>query len=262
MLCSRASNTGKISNMNNKFHQFSCAIEKYNSIPWYTQFEHFLSVVVILTQGLSLFNVFQTYSIQSIPCFLGTLILAYVATDFINGLVHMIVDNNSHFTSIFGPFIAAFHVHHYQLRYREKHPIKIYFYESGHKFWLVIYLLLLMYAQQRLALPSNLNLGFVTFGILSSIAELSHYWCHQHTKNNRLILCLQKYRLLLSLKHHRLHHINDNTHYAFLNGVSDPLLNVIARACCKGYKNHSDKYLLAYFEKMAQDFKSTEGSSN
>jgi hypothetical protein len=249
MLCSRAFNTNKINYMNSKFHQFDDAIEKYNSIPWYTQFENLLAVIVILTQGLSLFNLFQTYSMPSVPSLLGTLILAYIVTDFINGLAHMIIDNNSHFTSIFGPFIAAFHLHHYKLRYNEKHPVKIYFYESGHKFWLVIYLLLLTYAQQKLHLSSNLNLGFVTFGILSSVAELSHYWCHQHTKNNRVIRFLQKYRLLLSLEHHRLHHINDNTHYAFLNGVSDPLLNMIARVCCRGYKNHSDKYVLAYFEK-------------
>ena len=249
MLCLRAFNTGKVKRMNNKFHQFNHAIEKYNSTPRYTQFEIFLSVIVILTQALSLFNLFETYSMQSLPGFLGTLVLAYVATDFINGLVHMMVDNNSHFTSIFGPFIAAFHLHHYKLRYQEKHPIKIYFYESGHKFWLVIYLLLLIYAQHNLHVSPNLNLGLVTFGILSSIAELSHYWCHQQ-HNNRMILWLQKYRLLLSLKHHRLHHINDNTHYAFLNGISDPLLNLIARACYKGYKNRSDKYVFAYFQKI------------
>jgi len=249
MLCSRAFNTNRINNMNKKFHQFDRAIEKYQSIPRYMQFEIFLSVAIIFMQGLSLLNLFQTYSMQSVPGFLGTLILAYVVTDFINGLAHMIVDNSSHFTSIFGPFIAAFHLHHYKLRYKEKHPIKIYFYESGHKFWLVIYLLLLIYAQHNLHLSSNLNLGFVTFGILSSIAELSHYWCHQHTKNNRVVLGLQKYRLLLSSKHHRLHHVNDNTHYAFLNGISDPLLNLIARTCCKGYKNRSDKYVLAYFKK-------------
>ena len=248
MLCSRVFNTGKIIRMDNKFHQFDCAIEKYLSIPRYTQFEIFLSIIVILTQGLSLLNLIETYSMQSISGFLGTLILAYVATDFINGLVHMLVDNNRHFTSIFGPFIAAFHVHHYKLRYKEKHPIKIYFYESGHKFWLVIYLLLLTYAQQTMHLSSNLNLGLVMFGILSSIAEVSHYWCHQHKKNNRVVLGLQKCRLLLSFEHHRLHHINDNINYAFLNGVSDPLLNIIARAYCKGYKNHSDQYVLAYFK--------------
>ena len=238
-----------MSSMMHKFYQFDCAIEKYNSIPYYAQFERCLSISVILMQGLSLFNLFQTYAMENIYSCLGTLVLVYLITDFVNGLVHMIVDNSCHFTSIFGPFIAAFHVHHHQLNYKEKHPIKIYFYESGHKFWLVIYLLLLIYTQQTISLPPNLNLGLVTFGILSSIAELSHYWCHQHNKNNRVVLCLQKYRFLLSLKHHRLHHTHDNMNYAFLNGISDPLLNLIARTCCKGYKNHSDKYVFAYFEK-------------
>jgi len=238
--------------MNNKCHQFECAIEKYHSIAFYRQFEILLSVIVILTQGLSLFNLIQTYSMPSVPSLLGTLFFAYIATDFFNGLAHMILDNNRHFTSIVGPFIAAFHVHHHQLRYKETHPIKIYFYESGHKFWLVFYLLLLLYAQQKQCLSPNLNLGLVIFGILSSVAELSHYWCHQHRKNNRIVRCLQKYHLLLSFKHHHLHHVKDNTHYAFLNGVSDPVLNIIARICCKGYKNHSDKYVFAYFKKNKQ----------
>ncbi|NNM59633.1 MAG: hypothetical protein HKM04_07440 [Legionellales bacterium] len=236
--------------MNIKFDQFNSAIEKYNTIPWYTKFETLLSVIVILCQSLSVINLFHTYDLQGYTGFLGALLLAYIATDFVNGLVHMIVDNNSSYTSIFGPFIAAFHVHHYKLRYKDKHSIKIYFYESGHKFWLVIYLLLLVYVQQMMHMSQNLNLGLVFFGIFSSIAELSHYWCHKQKGNNIVITSLQKYHLLLSFKHHRLHHINDNMNYAFLNGMSDPLLNLIARHCYRGYKNQSDLHVTAYFKKI------------
>jgi hypothetical protein len=176
-------------------------------------------------------------------------LIAYIATDFINGLVHMIVDNTNHFTSAVGPFIAAFHLHHYKLKYKEAHAFKIYFYESGHKFWLVVYLLLLIFAQKVLPLSPHVNLGLVLLGIFSSIAEVSHYWCHKQKGNHRMITVLQKYNLLLSFQHHRLHHTHDNINYAFLNGMTDPLLNIIARCCYKGYKNHSDKYVQAYFKK-------------
>ena len=162
--------------MNNKFYQFKTAIEKYNTIAWYPKFECLLSIIVILAQLFSLLNLTQTYQTNSIAGFFLALSIAYIATDFVNGLVHMIVDNNSHFTSIVGPFIAAFHVHHYKLKYKEAPAFKIYLYESGHKFWLVIYLLVLLYAQKVMQLPSNLNLGLVAFGILFSLAEVSHYW--------------------------------------------------------------------------------------
>jgi cytochrome b subunit of formate dehydrogenase len=239
----------KINRMNHKYHQFESAIEKYQTVSWYKHIQTVLSWVVICAQVLSLINLVQTYTTPSFLGFIATLICAYLATDFINGLVHMLMDNNTHYTSSCGPMIAYFHLHHYKLNYQEKHPVKIYFYESGYKVWLVFYLLLLIYLQHTGVLPCNLNLGLVAFGILSSFAELSHYWCHQPTTNHGMIRFLQKYRLLLSLEHHRLHHVQDNTHYAFLNGISNPLLNVIARVGFKGYKNYSDQYVRAYFKK-------------
>ena len=89
----------------------------------------------------------------------------------------------------------------------------------------------------NLVLDANLNLGLVSFGILSSVAELSHYWCDS-AKTNAFISFLQKYRILLSLKHHRHHHIQDNRNYAFLNGASDPLLNIIAHTLIKENTNY------------------------
>ena len=122
--------------------------------------------------------------------------------------------------------------------------------ESGHKFWLAIYLIILAFMQYFFTINANLNLGFVAFGIFSSIAEISHYWCHNPPRNNVIIAFLQKYRILLSLKHHRIHHTQDNMNYAFLNGVSDPLLNIIARRFFKGYKDRSDRHVATYNERL------------
>lgn len=246
-------NSSTPEDVNTKSREFSCAIVKYNVVSLYVQFETLLAVMVVSLQALSVFNLMQTYHYHGAVSFIITLLITYLATDFFNGLVHMIVDNNTNYTSIWGPFVAAFHLHHAKLKYTKRHPLKIYFTESGHKFWLVIYLIILTNSQKYFYLNTNLNLGLVIFGVLSSIAELSHYWCHNVPKKNRIIPFLQKYHVLLSLKHHRVHHTNDNTNYAFLNGISDPLLNIIARHCYKGYKNHSDKHVAIYLKDLHEE---------
>jgi hypothetical protein len=182
---------------------------------------------------------------------------AYIVTDFVNGLVHMYMDNNTNYTSWVGPFVSAFHLHHSKPIYAKRHPIKVYFYESGTKFWLLAYLLVLAIFQKKLCLYYGLEFGLVCFGILSSVAEVSHYWCHNATRKNKIIRILQKYRILLSKQHHAAHHMSDNTHYAFLNGITDPLLNVISKHCYDGYKNHSDKHTAAYISAVALNNENT-----
>ena len=157
-----------------------------------------------------------------------TLIFSYLLTDFINGFVHMIVDNSTNYSSFLGPFVAAFHTHHAKLKYKEPNPIKIYYYKSGHKIWLVVYLCMLCFIQLCYNLPSNVELAMVAFGIFSSAAEVSHYWCHKK-ENSKVVSFLQTRHVLLNVEHHRLHHAQDNINYAFLNGATDPLLNLIAR---------------------------------
>ncbi len=236
-----------------KVSEFSSAIEKYNTFALYMRFETFLAIIVVTFQLLSMVNLVHNYHHQGGFLFIITIFLAYFATDFINGLVHMIVDNNANYSSIVGPFIAAFHMHHYKRKYTEQHALKIYFTESGHKFWLVVYLILLVTLQKKFKIEPNLNLGLVAFGIFASIAELSHYWCHNAAKSNPLIIFLQKYHVLLSIRHHRIHHTHDNLNYAFLNGMSDPLLNVIARKFFKGYKNNTDLHVSTYIKSLGQN---------
>lgn len=229
-----------------KIKEYKSAIEKYKNIPWYVRVEMIISILVIFLQFFTLVHLCFQYQEGRIIYIFGSLIAAYILTDFVNGLVHMIVDNSQQYSSLTGPFIAAFHLHHVKLNYETIHPIKIYFYESGHKFWLAVYLALLLILQMVLNLNFCLNLCLVAFGILSSVAELSHFWCHNQKQTNRFIRFLQKYRLLLSMHHHQFHHKQDNTHYAFLNGVTDPLLNMIAKHFFTGYKNFSDKHVSAY----------------
>ena len=223
-------------------------MQRYNRSKIYTYLERLNSILVLSLQALTLLNLLSQYDGTPFVFLLGAFILAYILTDFINGLVHMYMDNNTHYTSIIGPFISAFHLHHSRLRYQYRSALKVYIYESGTKFWLLAYLIMLIIMQQVVLIASPLNLCLVSIGILSSLAEVSHYWCHNSTPKNKLIHKLQKYRILLSKKHHAAHHREDNTHYAFLNGITDPLLNKISRCYYAGYKNHADQHTLAYIK--------------
>lgn len=234
------------SNLDLKISEFNLAIQRYKSNRIYHRLERINSVLILSFQAITIFNVQQAYDGTSSLTLIIAFILAYLFTDFINGLVHMYMDNNTAYTSLVGPFISSFHLHHATLRYTYQNAFKVYFCASGTKFWLFAYLIGLSLAQHYLHLNYPLNICLVSIGILSSFAEVSHYWCHTAIKKNKLIYSLQRYGILLSKKHHMSHHRHDNTHYAFLNGMTDPLLNIISRYYYSGYKNHADKHTAAY----------------
>ncbi len=233
-----------------KIAEFGIAMEKYKNNRFYSHLELIVSVLIMFFQALTLFYAVKTYNGSSLFTMLSAFILAYIITDFVNGIAHMYMDNNTRYASIVGPFISSFHLHHSNPKYTKQHPVKVYFYASGIKFWLLGYLLALYGLQKLFTIEYGVNVFFVSVGILSSIAEVSHYWCHMST--NKTILILQKYRILLSKQHHKHHHCADNTHYAFLNGITDPILNVISRYYYSGYKNNADKHTDAY-KKSAVD---------
>lgn len=241
--------TNTTNDLDRKAFEFSVALNQYNRIPLYQRIEACIAVIIVLLQAVTLYNLWQYYSYESGLSLLFTFVITYYMADFVNGFVHMIMDNNTRYNSLIGPYIAAFHMHHLTLKYTDKHPIRIYFSESGHKFWLAAYLIVLAIAQYFWQIQANLNLGLVIFGILSSLAELSHYWCHKSARSHAFVRLLQNAGFLLRLKHHRLHHVQDNTHYGFLNGCSNPLLNRIAKHFYQGYKTRSDKHVAASFKK-------------
>ena len=228
-----------------KINEFQVAMERYHANVIYKKLGIVVAIIVIGLQILTVLQCLGSYPQLPVITLLVVFVVAYILTDFINGLVHLVMDNNTHYNSFLGPLIAAFHLHHITPRYTKKHPVTIYFYETGSKIWLIFYLGVLTWLQRTDALPLELNFCLVCIGILSSLAELSHYWCH-NTNNNKLITLLQNCGVLLSKKHHRLHHTADNTHYAFLNGISDPLINRIAHYYYAGYKSHADLHAKAY----------------
>jgi len=225
-----------------KEEQYAAAMRRYSSGLGYSRLGALVSAVVISLQAISLSQV-PWGSIAPAAYVLG-FVIAYLLADFVNGLVHMVMDNTDRYQSVVGPLIAAFHLHHKTPRYKDSNPLTIYVLESGPKLWLVPYLGLVVYAQANWALPAVVSFVLAAVGVLSSVAEVSHYLCHNST--SRAVRLLQRLRLLLPPEHHAVHHSRDNTHYAFLNGVSDPLLNAIARRTCQGYMSRSDLHAQSY----------------
>lgn len=216
-------------------------MDTFHRNPFYNRANIVVSAIVLPLQAASL--ILADWSMSFWLCGL-LFIVAYLITDFVNGLVHMFMDNNNDYTSIVGPLIAIFHMHHKHPRYTDRHPALIYIFETGSKNWLVLYMCILVYAQSTSVLAPSVNLTLVMVGILSSFAEVSHYLCHNSTGTT--VRWLQRRGILLHPAHHAAHHNMDNMNYAFLNGITDPLLNLIAKHICRGYVNYADLHVAAY----------------
>jgi hypothetical protein len=174
---------------------------------------------------------------------IASVIAAYLLTDFINGLVHLYMDNNDDYDSWAGPLIANFHLHHRTPKYQDNNLLVVYFNETGSKIWLVFYLIgVAVFFPLLNSKPLLYTLTYV--GILSSIAEVSHYLCHN--SDSAVVLFLTRIKLLLPEQEHARHHREDNVSYTFLNGMTNPLVDFIAGFFSAGYKNGTDLHYAKY----------------
>lgn len=169
---------------------------------------------------------------------------AYVLADFVNGLVHMYMDNNADYASPAGPLVAAFHLHHRTPLYKVKALPRVYYDEAGSKLWLAAVEVLAVLGVGTGLLAGAAAYGVLYFAVLSTLAEVSHYLCH--VPQMPAAAALSRMGLLLSKRHHARHHTEDNIHYAFLNGMTDPVLNIIAKLVYPGYKQTTDLHYAAY----------------
>lgn len=220
--------------------QFNAAMDRYNSLVRYRLFGTCIS---ILNVSLQIFLLFQVMPLSIGPGWqIFSLLAAVVLTDFINGLVHMYMDGNDRYDSLAGPLIANFHLHHKRPQYRRNNLLVVYFIETGSKVWLAGYLPAVAVCLPWLHPVAAWILVYT--GILSSYAEVSHYLCH--TSSSPLSMFLARLGLVLSKRRHARHHLEDNTSYTFLNGCTDPLVNMIAGRFYPGYKHTTDLHYVHY----------------
>ena len=217
-------------------------MEKYYHKKRYVLFGGLISLVNVSLQAVLIILVSSAH--LSWPAFLLAFLVAYFFTDLLNGLIHMVMDHHENFRSFYGPLVAQFHLHHKTPVYSKKPIFQVYFHESGAKIWLVPYLLLILLLVQSSLVSDFVLITLVMVGVLSSVAEVSHYLCH--TSKARTVTVLASLGVLLSRRHHTRHHARDNMNYAFLNGMSDPIINVIARSFFNGYKSTTDTHYATY----------------
>lgn len=182
--------------------------------------------ITILTIGYSLMSMSMHLMKFNVRIYLIVGILAYVLTDFVNGIIHMIVDNLTYDKGDIGALITGFHTHHDKdngiirdKKYKHIHP---FISNVGSKHWLAI----LLYISLRIKLDERVHLGLFMFGVFSIFAEYSHYASHT-IKDNSLINVLRRLGVMLKPDYHMIHH-DHGEYYAFLNGMTDPLINYIS----------------------------------
>ncbi len=232
-----------------KQKEFNKAMDLYNGSFFYKNFNKLVSFLIIISQVLVAFHIFYL-NIHFFYIMLYIL-TSYLLADFLNGLIHMYMDHNSSYSSIIGPFIASFHLHHLKPRYKTRNVLLVYFFESGSKYWLLVLYIIIIVLNYFNLINSHLYLLVALFGFFSAFAEVSHYLCHN--SKSKFVLAFQKCRIILPRKHHNLHHRKDNINYAFLNGVTDPIINFIAKKIYKGYKNNTDLHYLKYIGKNSDN---------
>lgn len=225
-----------------KQQQFNAAMARFNSRRGYKLFGTVVALANVSLQAWLLWRL-QPLGIDA-AAQLAAILVAWLLADFINGLVHIYMDNNDRYDSLVGPLIANFHLHHQTPRYQPNPLPVVYFVESGSKVWLVPCLGLVALLTTVAGVSPLLLHILVYTGILSSVAEVSHYLCH--TSVSPLAMGLGNCGILLGKRHHAVHHLRDNVSYAFLNGLTDPLLNPIAARFSRGYKNHTDQHYATY----------------
>lgn len=156
----------------------------------------------------------------------------------------MVMDNTGRYTSWTGPLVAAFHLHHRTPPYKVNALLMVYFNETGSKVWLAPVLgLSAILVGAGLVHPVAAYVLLYT-GILSSVAEVSHYCCH--VPDTLLPRILRRLGLFLTKPNHARHHLEDNRDYAFLNGITNPILNLIAARFHPGYKKTTDLHYAIY----------------
>lgn len=222
--------------------QFNAAMERFERNPAYRRTGGVVSFANVSLQAVTAALAFR-YTIGPINQAL-TFAAAYVLADFVNGWVHLYMDNWDDYESPGGPFIAAFHLHHRTPRYKQSPIALVYYHESGSKLWLAVVQLGIVFGIWAGVITGAFAYGALYFSVLSSVAEVSHYLCHvRQTKLGKL---LGRARIVMSSRYHARHHRQDNVQYAFLNGMTDPLLNLIARRYYAGYKTTTDTHYALY----------------
>jgi plasmanylethanolamine desaturase len=150
----------------------------------------------------------------------GTAALVVMLADFVTGVVHWAEDAYAAHAkpgSVWRKVADANALHHTKPR---AFLVNTWFESSWD-------LLLLASAISALAFAfGQFNWATALFALIVANANQLHKWTHRnHTENPRVIVWLQKLRLLQTVRHHARHHTGErNSHYCVVTNWLNPLL--------------------------------------
>ena len=150
------------------------------------------------------------------------MVVAFVYTDWMSGLLHVVLDNPVMNTwPGIGPEARAFQGHHFDPTGVARGPI-LDMVREDHS---VVFIVMIVLAVLRPSSPGLLNFG-LHFSWMSHLMMASHRWSHTHPKYlSWMTIKMQQFGILMTTRHHSKHHASYDCNFCIFSGLMNPLLN-------------------------------------
>lgn len=155
------------------------------------------------------------------------LLAGFIFADFLSGIAHIFLDHIiSHKNPLFGEVAICFNMHHLDPKeITHENPIQLIKTPFSLGSPVMIATIAIGYFSGSIWF-TLLTFWTITFLVL---AQVVHRIAHFGTPSNKVIAFLQKVRILLPSKEHMEHHQNgEQTQFCILNGICNPVVNLIA----------------------------------
>merc|ERR1711871_82796 len=147
---------------------------------------------------------------------------AFVFTDWMSGLLHVVLDNPVMNTwPVVGPEAKAFQGHHYDPTAVARGPW-LDFLREHH---ILVFLVMALYILLKPSSP-GLMLFSLHFMWMSHVMMAAHRWSHTHPKYlSPIVKAMMNYGIVMTVKHHSSHHASYDCNFCIFSGWMNPLLN-------------------------------------
>jgi len=153
---------------------------------------------------------------------LWILFAAFMFTDWMSGLLHVVLDNPvMNNWPVIGPEAKAFQGHHYDptavargnwMDFLREHHI-------------LVFLVMAIYLIVKPSSP-GLMLFSLHFMWMSHVMMAAHRWSHTHPKYlSSIVKFMMSYHIVMNVQHHSAHHASYDCNFCIFSGWMNPLLN-------------------------------------
>ena len=147
---------------------------------------------------------------------------AFVFTDWMSGLLHVVLDNPIMNTwPVVGPEAKAFQGHHYDPTAVARGPW-LDFLREHH---ILVFLVMALYILLKPSSP-GLMLFSLHFMWMSHVMMAALRWSHTHPKYlSPTVKAMMDYGIVMTVRHHSAHHASYDCNFCIFSGWMNPLLN-------------------------------------